>query len=33
MADAGADIIVIGTMLEKGDWEQNFSSIVNSLRR
>jgi phosphoglycerol geranylgeranyltransferase len=33
MADAGADIIVIGTMLEKGDWEQNFSSIVNSLRQ
>jgi len=20
-------------MLEKGDWEQNFSSIVNSLRQ
>ena len=33
IADAGADIIVIGTMLEKGDWEQKFSSIVNSLRQ
>jgi len=33
IADAGADIIVIGTMLEKEDWEQKFSSIINSLRR
>jgi phosphoglycerol geranylgeranyltransferase len=32
LADAGADIIVIGTMLEKEDWEQKFSSIINSLR-
>jgi phosphoglycerol geranylgeranyltransferase len=33
IADAGADIIVIGTMLEKEDWEQKFSSIINSLRQ
>jgi phosphoglycerol geranylgeranyltransferase len=33
IADAGADIIVIGTMLEKEDWEQKFSSIINLLRQ
>lgn len=33
IARAGADIIVIGTMIEKdGDWEEKFSSIVQAIR-
>ncbi|HXG07973.1 MAG TPA: geranylgeranylglyceryl/heptaprenylglyceryl phosphate synthase [Nitrososphaera sp.] len=33
IARAGADIIVIGTMIEKdGDWEDKFSSIVRAIR-
>ena len=33
IASAGADIIVIGTMIEKeGDWQDKFSSIVTSIR-
>ena len=33
IASAGADIIVIGTMIEKeGDWQDKFSSIVASIR-
>jgi phosphoglycerol geranylgeranyltransferase len=34
MADAGADIIVIGTIIEKeGKWENILSSIINAIRR
>src|ERR671931_2033315 len=34
IAKSGADIIVIGTMIEKeGNWEGKFSSIINSIRR
>ena len=34
IAKAGADIIVIGTIIEKDkDWENIFSSIINSIRR
>jgi phosphoglycerol geranylgeranyltransferase len=34
IADAGADAIVIGTMIEKeGNWEDRFSSIINAIRR
>jgi phosphoglycerol geranylgeranyltransferase len=33
IATAGADIIVIGTMIEKeGNWQEKFSSIVKSIR-
>ena len=33
IAKAGADIIVIGTMIEKeGNWQDKFSSIVRSIR-
>jgi len=33
IAMAGADIIVIGTMIEKeGDWQEKFSSIVKAIR-
>jgi phosphoglycerol geranylgeranyltransferase len=33
IAKAGADIIVIGTMIEKdGNWQEKFSSIVKSIR-
>jgi phosphoglycerol geranylgeranyltransferase len=33
IARAGADIIVIGTMIEKdGDWQEKFSSIVKAIR-
>lgn len=33
IADAGADMIVIGTMIEKdGNWQEKFSSIVKSIR-
>jgi phosphoglycerol geranylgeranyltransferase len=33
IAKAGADIIVIGTMIEKdGNWEDKFSSIVKAIR-
>ncbi|HEX7032766.1 MAG TPA: geranylgeranylglyceryl/heptaprenylglyceryl phosphate synthase [Nitrososphaera sp.] len=33
LAKAGADIIVIGTMIEKdGNWEDKFSSIVRAIR-
>jgi phosphoglycerol geranylgeranyltransferase len=34
IAKAGADIIVIGTIIEKDkNWENIFSSIINSIRR
>jgi phosphoglycerol geranylgeranyltransferase len=34
IAKAGADIIVIGTIIEKDkNWESIFSSIINSIRR
>jgi phosphoglycerol geranylgeranyltransferase len=34
IANAGADAIVIGTMIEKeGNWEDKFSSIINAIRR
>jgi phosphoglycerol geranylgeranyltransferase len=34
IAKAGADIIVIGTIIEKdGNWQDIFSSIVNSIRK
>jgi len=34
IADAGADAIVIGTMIEKeGNWEDRLSSIINAIRR
>ena len=33
IAKAGADIIVIGTMIEKdGNWQDKFSSIIRSIR-
>ena len=33
VAKAGADIIVIGTMIEKdGNWQEKFSSIVKAIR-
>jgi phosphoglycerol geranylgeranyltransferase len=33
IAKAGADIIVIGTMIEKeGDWQEKFASIVEAIR-
>ena len=33
VAKAGADIIVIGTMIEKeGNWQEKFSSIVRAIR-
>lgn len=33
IAKAGADIIVIGTMIEKdGNWQEKFSSIVQAIR-
>lgn len=33
IATAGADIIVIGTVLEKECWEEKLSSIINAIRR
>jgi phosphoglycerol geranylgeranyltransferase len=34
IAKAGADIIVIGTMIEKeGNWENKLSSIIKTIRR
>lgn len=34
IAKAGADVIVIGTMIEKeGDWESRFSSIIKAIRK
>ena len=34
IAEAGADIIVIGTVIEKeGNWENILSSIINAIRR
>jgi phosphoglycerol geranylgeranyltransferase len=34
IADAGADIIVIGTIIEKGgEWENILSSIIDAIRR
>jgi phosphoglycerol geranylgeranyltransferase len=34
IAKAGADIIVIGTMIEKeGNWEDKLSSIIKTIRR
>jgi phosphoglycerol geranylgeranyltransferase len=34
IAKAGADIIVVGTMIEKDDdWENKLSSIIRSIRR
>jgi phosphoglycerol geranylgeranyltransferase len=34
IAKAGADIIVIGTIIETdGNWENILSSIINSIRR
>lgn len=33
IASAGADVIVVGTMIEKdGNWQQKFASIVKSIR-
>jgi phosphoglycerol geranylgeranyltransferase len=33
VAKAGADVIVIGTMIEKdGNWQEKFSSIVKTIR-
>ena len=33
IADAGADIIVIGTMIEREkDWESEFVNIIKALR-
>jgi phosphoglycerol geranylgeranyltransferase len=33
LADAGADILVIGTLLEKDpDWEKKFSNIISAIR-
>lgn len=33
IAQAGADIIVIGTMIEKdGNWEEKFSSLIKAIR-
>jgi phosphoglycerol geranylgeranyltransferase len=33
IASAGADMIVVGTMIEKdGNWQQKFASIVKSIR-
>ena len=33
IAKAGADIIVIGTMIEKeGNWQEKFSSIIKAIR-
>ena len=34
IAEAGADIIVIGTIIEKeGTWEKKVSSIIDAVRR
>jgi phosphoglycerol geranylgeranyltransferase len=34
IANAGADILVVGTLIEKkNDWEEQFSKIVSSIRR
>lgn len=34
IAKAGADIIVVGTMIEKdGNWQQKLSSMINSMRQ
>jgi phosphoglycerol geranylgeranyltransferase len=34
IANAGADILVVGTLIEKkNDWEEQFSKIVNSIRK
>jgi phosphoglycerol geranylgeranyltransferase len=33
IASSGADIIVIGTMIEKdGNWQEKFSSVVKAIR-
>jgi phosphoglycerol geranylgeranyltransferase len=33
VAKAGADIIVVGTLIEKeGNWQEKFSSIVKAIR-
>ena len=33
IANAGADVIVIGTMIEKdGNWQEKFSSVVKAIR-
>jgi phosphoglycerol geranylgeranyltransferase len=34
IAKAGADIVVVGTMIEKdGDWQQKLSSMIKSMRQ
>ncbi len=34
IANAGADILVVGTLIEKkNDWEEQFSKIVSSIRK
>jgi phosphoglycerol geranylgeranyltransferase len=34
IAKAGADVLVIGTMIEKeGNWEDTFASIIKAIRR
>jgi phosphoglycerol geranylgeranyltransferase len=34
IANAGADIVVIGTLIEKkNDWEEQFSKIISSIRK
>ncbi|HVX01854.1 MAG TPA: geranylgeranylglyceryl/heptaprenylglyceryl phosphate synthase [Nitrososphaera sp.] len=34
IAEAGADIIVVGTMIEKdGDWQQKLSSMIKAMRQ
>ena len=34
IANAGADILVVGTLIEKkNDWEEQFSKIINSIRK
>jgi phosphoglycerol geranylgeranyltransferase len=34
LADAGADIIVVGTMIENdNNWESKFSDIIESIRK
>jgi phosphoglycerol geranylgeranyltransferase len=34
IANAGADILVVGTLIEKkNDWEEQFSKIISSIRK
>jgi phosphoglycerol geranylgeranyltransferase len=34
IANAGADILVVGTLIEKkNDWEEQFSKIINGIRK